>query len=59
MFSNTMIQQSGSGVLGLGTIEQLYFDVNGSVTWRTAPSMALINSLLQLVRLCSQSLMQE
>jgi len=38
---------------------QLYFDVNGTVTWRTAPRMMLLISLLQLGRLRCQSLMHE
>jgi len=52
-------KQRGPGVPGLCTIEQLYFDVNGSATRRTAPRVTLMTLLLQLGRLCIQSLMQE
>jgi len=52
-------KQNGPGVPGLGTMEQLYFDVNGSAIRSTISRVTLMTSLLQLGWLCSQSLVQE
>jgi len=52
-------KQHGPGVPGLGTMEQLYFDVNGSAIRRIVSRMMLMTSLLQLGWLCVQSLTQE
>jgi len=51
-------KQHGPGVPGLGTMKQLYFNVNGSAIRRIVSRMTPMTSLLQLVRLCSQSLRQ-